>query len=457
MPAVEDPLSPTTEPPELSDEAKLRGLPWQLAQNVLNAVFASLTVFGSVFLLFLDELGLPKTQIGLLLSLMPFAGLLALWSSPVATRLGRRRVFLVCWAARKAVVAGLLLLPWVMDRYGHTAGLMYLTGIIALFSVLRSIAETAWYPWYQEVIPNRLRGRFGANSTVLTTVFTCIAVVVAGRVLKASEGLDGFLLLIGVGCCIGLIGTALMIPVPGGEPLPDAGARRSHLANMLVCLRDGNFVYYLAGVGFVTLGVMAYLSFLPLFLKDRLGLAPGTVVTMETAVMIGSALSALLWGRAADRVGSRPVLMVAAALTLLVPLGWLLLPRQTPHLLLLCGLLYFLHGMALIGCSMGAGRLLLNGVVPPPQSTAYMALYYAWQGLVGGAAPLLAGALLQAYEPWEGHCAWFTLDGHAVLFILAAVLIALGWACHARVRPDDRYRTRDVLHALTDRLFHRLR
>src|SRR5664279_3113347 len=96
MPTVDQSGEPQG-PPELAEEEKLRGLPWQLAGNALNSVFAYLTVFGSVFLLFLHELGLPKAQIGMLLSLLPFAGLLALGFAPVATRLGRRRVFLACW------------------------------------------------------------------------------------------------------------------------------------------------------------------------------------------------------------------------------------------------------------------------------------------------------------------------------------------------------------------------
>lgn len=40
------------------------------------------------------------------------------------------------------------------------------------------------------------------------------------------------------------------------------------------------------------------------------------------------------------------------------------------------------------------------------------------------------------------------MDGHAVLFALAALAVAAGWACYARVRPDDRYRTRDVVQRL---------
>ncbi|MEN6545732.1 MAG: MFS transporter [Armatimonadia bacterium] len=438
--------------PELSDEQKLRGLPWQLAGNALNSAFANLTVFGSVFLLFLHELGLPKTQIGMLLSLMPFAGLLALGFAPVATRLGRRRVFLTCWTARKFTVAGLLLLPWVMGRFGHAGGLICLTAIVALFAVLRSLAETAWYPWSQEVVPDRVRGRFGANSTVLITLASCLALFVAGQVIRRGTGLDGFMVLIAAGFVFGLLAVAAMLPVPGGAPRPDTESLEGHVGNMRRALRDRNFVLYLAGFGCVTIGTMLYLSFLPLFLKERLGIAPGTVVTLDTAVMIGGALASLLWGRTADRFGSRPVLMSASALTLAIPLGWLLLPRQAPHLLPWCALLYFANGIALNGNAIGAGRLLFNGVVPPHENTAYTALYYAWIGLVGGVAPLVAGGLLQTCGSWERHYAWLTTDGHALLFALALLLIGAGWACYGGVRPDDRYRTRDLIQRASTRL-----
>jgi len=447
---------PEAEADALPEDVRLRGLPWIVAQNALNAVFAYLTVFGAVFLLFLDELGLPKAQIGLLLSLLPFSGLLALGAAPITTRLGRKRVFLACWAARKVAVAGLLLLPWVLGRWGHAGGLVYLIGVIALFAVLRALAETAWYPWLQEVVPDRLRGRFGAVSTLLTAAASCLTLVVAGQVIRGGHGLDRFLVLIAAGCVVGLLGVAVMFPVPGGKPQPSGAPGERHLTNMGEALRDRNFVRYLAGLGGITIGTLLYLSFLPLFLKQSLGVAPGVVVTLESLVMVGGALSAWLWGWTADRFGSRPVLMSAVALTLLIPLGWLLLPRHAPHLVLWCALLYFTHGVAFNGAALGAGRLLYNGVVPLRQNTAYTAVYYAWLGLVGGLAPLAAGALLQAGGRWHWAVAGLAVDAHALLFALASVLIALGWGCYGQVRPDDRYRTRDVLHAISNRLLRRL-
>lgn len=438
--------------PELAEAEKLRSLPWQGAHHAFNATFTSLTFFGPVFLLLLSELGLPKAQMGLLLSLFPFCGLLALGFAPVATRLGRRRVFLTCYGLRKVVVLGLLLLPLVLARFGHNGGLAYLIAIVSIFGILRALAETAWYPWSQEIIPDRVRGRFSAIATVLAMLASSAALAFAGLVIKHRPGIDGFMLLIAIGGTAGILGVLVMFMVPGGKPQPTTTASDTHWAQMREALRDRNFALYLAGLACVTVGTLLYLSFLPLFLKERLAVPAGVVVTLETAVMIGGGVSALLWGWVADRVGSRPVLMPAIALTILIPLGWLLLPRETPHLLPLCAILYFLHGVAFNGVAIGAGRLLLNGVIPPQQSTAYTALYYAWLGLVGGVAPLLAGGVLEGFGAWQAHLGLTTFDGHTVLFALAVLLVAAGGVCYGRVRPDDRYRTRDLLQRVTQRL-----
>ncbi|NLF19673.1 MAG: MFS transporter, partial [Lentisphaerae bacterium] len=377
------------------EAACVRALPWQWAGTGLNTFFALWTFGGSVFLLFLSELGLPKVQIGVVLALFPFCGLLALGFAPVAARLGRKRVFLGCYGARKVVMAGLLLLPVVTGRLGRGAGVAWLMAVIALFAILRALAETAYYPWAQEAIPNRVRGAFGAVNTAVSTAAACVALVLAGRVISAGEGLGRFLWLIGAGCVLGVVSVAVMAPVPGGRPSPAATDARAYLAAMRAALRDRNFRRYLEGMGCVTVGTLLFTAFLPLYVRDRLGVAADVVVTLDTAVMLGSALGGLACGWAADRLGSRPVLMPALFLNLLVPLGWMILPRQTPHAVVWCAMLYAGYGIAGSAVGIAAGRLLFNGVIPPERNTAYTAIYYAWMGLTGGAAPLLAGALLE--------------------------------------------------------------
>ena len=79
---------------------KLRGLPWGVAWSMSNSVFAQYTFFGSIFVLFLDELGLDKGQIGSLLSLLPFLGIIAIFIASTEARIGYKRVFVISIAAR---------------------------------------------------------------------------------------------------------------------------------------------------------------------------------------------------------------------------------------------------------------------------------------------------------------------------------------------------------------------
>lgn len=440
---------------DAGDLAKIRALPWALSSGVLNSFFSLWTFGGSVFVLFLNELGLPKGRIGMMLSLFPFCGILALGFAPVAARLGRKRVFLACYGLRKPVMALLLLLPWVTTRFGPAAAVGFLSVVIIVFAVLRALAETAVYPWMQEFIPNRVRGRFAAWSSVTGLVGSGVALGIAGHALAASTGVSGYLWLIGAGAGLGLVGVLLHAKVPGGAPIPRAPEDGHHVGNLAAALRDRNFTAYLGGMAGLTIGSAMLISFLPLYVRERIGFEAAAVVRLDIVTMVGGALASLGWGWLSDRVGSRPVLMPACILSLLAPLGWLLLPVSSPNIILLCAALYFITGVAANGVAIGAGRLLFNSVVPQDKSTAYTSIHYAWMGLTGGLAPLLAGGLLTAVGDWRFETPLLTVDGYSVMFGAAILFLAAGGLLYKRVRPDDRHTTRTAVRSFLNRIAQR--
>ena len=162
----------------LTDTEKIQHLPWMLWANTLNVIFCTFTVFGSAFLLFLNELGMNKTRIGVLLSLMPFCGLIALFIAPIVAQFGFKRIFLIFFGIRKFVIGLLLLTPFIISRFGYPAALRWVGGIIFLFAFCRAVAETSSYPWTQEVIPNSVRGKFGGIQGIISTLVQIAAVAV---------------------------------------------------------------------------------------------------------------------------------------------------------------------------------------------------------------------------------------------------------------------------------------
>lgn len=426
----------TSDPLLIAEHVKTKALPWFLAHGMLNSVFSLWTFTGSVFVLFLNELGLPKGQIGFLLSLFPFCGLLALGFAPTAARLGRKRVFVFCYGMRNPVMALLLLLPWLVSNYGRTIAVLFLSAVIVVFAVLRALGETAYHPWMQEFIPNRVRGKVSAWSLLLCLIASGIALAVAGYVIGTGTGVGRYRALIGAGSILGFISILVITKVPGGAPIPRVTGASTHGANMRVALGDRNFVNFLGGMAGQIIGVTMLVAFLPLYLREEVGLASASVVRLDVVAMVGGALASLGWGWLSDRIGSRPVLLPAVLLLLILPLGWLLLPRQLPQVLSWSVLLYFVFGAAHNGVIISSGRLFFNSVSPLTKSTAYMAIYYAWMGVTGGLAPLLAGGILSVATDWRTCILGFIVDGYTVLFGTSLLFLSLGHFFYKRVKPD---------------------
>ena len=398
---------------------KLRGLRWSIMSNAANTVFVQYTFFGSIFVLFLSELGLNKSQMGFLLSLMPFFGLIAIFVAPWTERFGLKRTYLTFFGLRALVASGLLFTPWVYRNFGPEVTLLFVAVITAIFSGVRAIGVTASFPWVQEYVPNNVRGKYTATKNIFTTITAFMAVTVGGWVLEQTTGLTGFMMLLVTGVLFGWISVAFAALIPGGASrTPTPGQKR----DLGVALRDTNFIYYLIGVGLITLAIVPLGSFLPLFMQEQVGLSDSAVVWLQTGSLAGTLLSSYLWGWAADRYGSIPVTLYGIALRATLPVLWMLMPRGDESSLYVALGIAFLQGVADMGWGIGSGRLLYVSVVPPEKRTDYMALYYAFTGIVGGTSQLGGGRLLDLSQNLSGQVGIFTLDPFVPLFVINIVL-----------------------------------
>ena len=423
-------------PSEPTNAEKTRRLPWVIAANATNSVFCTLTVFGSVFTLFLDELGLPKTYIGFILSLFPFCGVLAPFVAPLTVRLGIKRTFIAFWGLRKVVTALLLLTPMIVAKYETHGAFYWVAAIVLLFALCRAIAETAWYPWGQEIVPAAIRGKFSAVNMMTTTLCSAAAVWAAAHVIGSSEGLTRFMALICVGVFFGFASVACYTKAPGGASVKHNAKQPSHGRMMREVFRDKGFMLFLVGSAFITLGTGPLGSFLPLFVKEQIGLSPSTVVSLQVCSMLGGVLCAYPWGWAADRFGSKPVMLTGLNLMTVFPIAWMLMPRHGPLSLPLSGALYFVGGVVGCGWHIGYTRHLYVSMVPADKKTQYMALYYAWIGIMGAAGPLLAGYLIDACKDLGGSASFLTLGPYTPMLLASLALRIIGAACMSGIRAD---------------------
>ncbi len=425
-----DPQEPTT-------AEKIRGLRWSISANAANTVFVQFTFFGPAFVLFLNALQINNSEIGFLLSLFPFMGIVAPFIASRVARIGYKRVYIIFWSLRKVVTAGLLLVPFVWTQFGPQATVIYITLITGGFGLCRAIGETGYYPWVQEYIPDSIRGKYSATNNIFASIVGVVAVAVASFILELSIGLDRFMILFAVGTAFGILSVWFYTRVPGGAAVKGDHSPTITYRDMLKAARDHNLLLYLGGIGLITFGTGPLYSFLPLFMQNQVGLSEGNVVLLQNAALLGGLLSTYLLGWSADRYGSKPVMITGVLLKVLLPVAWLLMPRFSDLSLPIALAISFFQGASGIAWAIGSGRLLFVSVVPSDQKTQYMAVYYAAIGIIGGLSQVIGGRLLDLTANLQGQFLFLSLDQFTPLLIAGIILPILSIVLFQRVRGDS--------------------
>jgi len=419
---------------ELTNLEKIRRLPWQIAGNGFNIIFWLTAAAGSVFILFLAELGLDKARIGLLLSLLPFCGISAIFTAPYVARFGLKRVFLLFFGARKIFAACLLFVPLVIKHFGTEAAFIWVVCCVSGFAICRAISETAMYPWAQEMIPDNIRGKFSAVSSIINQLLAVATVAVSGYIIGHYHGINKFMFIIGGGIAAGIIAVYCFCYVPGGKAVRKSAAKGAHFREMLSSLKDINFRNYMFGLSLVTIGIASLVAFIPLYMKEQVGLSSEFVVWLDMGTYFGALLSSFIWGWAADRYGSKPIMLSGAFLMLPLPLLCFIMPRHSDTSVEFAIAITFILGISSTAWAIGLTRYLFVNAVPASHKTAYMAVFYAGAGLTGGIAPLLAGHLLKSAASLDAGFLIFKIDAYTPLFLFSVLILSAGTFVLSRVR-----------------------
>ena len=401
---------------------KIRAIPWSLAYDLANTFFVQLTFFGTVFILFLNELGLRESQIGLLLSILPFLSLLSLFITPPVAKAGYKKTFLLSMAVRNVFTAGLLFVPLLANQIRTDRIVGYVTLITIAFAMSRAVAMTAFFPWQQEYIPHQMRGRYAGYSSITISLAGLIAVAIAGFLIDRPLGAWRFSLLFGIGVAFGLFSLYLASHFPGGAPSKSKISVFRFDTKVFTPLRDSRFIRYLMALGLTTLAVGPIFSFLPIFMKERVGLNEGNIVFLQTGGLIGSLLSSYFWGWLADRYGSKPIALSGLLMIMCLPLLWFIMPRASVLSLPSALAISLFQGIASTGWGIGSGRLLFVSIVSGENKAEYLSQYNAWMGVLSGAGSILAGNLLQYFSSLQTRIFNLSIDSYSVLFGIGFLL-----------------------------------
>ncbi len=425
--------------PVQSDYDKLRRIPFLYAFHIFNTVGLLCTVI-TPLALYAAELGVPKDRIGLLGGILPFAQVLCILFLPLAMQYSQRHIAAYAYGGRYLFILPWLAAPLLIDQPDLVFWILF--GSMALFSIGRTIAETALWPWSQEYMPKQFRGRISGTAALLVLPAALFSSLLVQLWLDSRTGIDRFFPVILTGVVFGLFGAAALLGLGGGKPRPSSARGFSAIRSMKKPASDGNFWIFLYSSGTQYFVYSLINLFLVLYFRDRLGISSGQLVLMAALGPLGGAIGAVVSGWFVDRYGTRAIRVIMQGLQVLLLFALLLVNADLPGVQIIAGAFFFLFGL-LVHSSITAGGIYMLNYVPPADKENYMTLAYTTDGIIGGGAVFLSGFLLQFLEVRPVELFGATLGSFETLFAVAGFVLLTSAVAFAMLKEEGATGVRD--------------
>ncbi|QSJ18341.1 MFS transporter [Nostoc sp. UHCC 0702] len=444
-------LSPTSTPtPRIAKQAIRNSLTASTIDGVLAAVFG-LTTGGILLSNFLVELDASPVVFGLLSSIPMLVNLI----QPVGAYLSERTTSRFQYALRTHGIARTLWLILVVGiatcNWGgfNSHQLLILTlSIISVTHLLGGLGSASWLSWIAMIVPKQLRGRyFGLrNSAVSLTNLLCLPI--AGLAVSHWPGgtLQGYGIVLLLGILLGILSilcqyfqldmnpqlqnTVVASSVEkksfvseeesAGELIPKLNVTPPQNNFASIISNNSNFLKFLVYFSLWALAVNISSPFFNLYMLDKLDLDVSWV-TLYSSIQAGAnLLMMMLWGKLADKIGNRPILLLVGILVAVTPVFWLGIGSNRLDIWLWLPLLHVLAGVTWAAIDLCNNNIQI-GIAPIKNQSIYFAIAAAVAG-GSGALGTIIGSFIAQFIGYGGLLGLFAVSSLLRLVALVPLI-----------------------------------
>jgi Na+/melibiose symporter-like transporter len=386
-----------------------------LQASTVDAVFASifsLSTGGILVSNLLVELGATPVIFGMLSSIP----MLVNFVQPVGAYISEQTTSRFKYSLLTFGISRLLWLILVIGIFANNSSvlnsqqLVILTLSIVLFShLLGGLGSASWLSWLAIIVPRRLRGRyFGIrNSACHLTNLICIPL--AGLVISHWYGgtIQGYGLVLCLGTICGILSLFCQYFQADVNPQlqnqyslnscesPPEDICQEETNWITIIKQNSKFLLFLLYFSIWMLAVHLSAPFFNFYLLDTLDLDV-TLVTVYNSLQTGANLLVLiLWGKLADRIGNRPILVCVGVLVAITPLFWLGIGNHQLDFWLWLPLLHIFTGVTWAGVDLCSTNMYL-GIAPARNKSIYFAIVAAVGGVSGALGTTIGGFIAQS-------------------------------------------------------------
>ncbi|MBD2005565.1 MULTISPECIES: MFS transporter [Cyanophyceae] len=419
------PAKPPFKIPKAEIRTSLRAL---TTEGALATVFYSI-IGGALLSNFLLDLGASAVEIGMFASIAQLTNLLQPLGAYVGDRINSRNWYslLIFGTSR---LLWLLIVPgiWLVSSsriQPHQLVLLTLA-IIWVTNILEALGRASFFTWVAVLVPERLRGRYFGFRNSVVNLTNLISVPLLGLAVSKWPGgsFSGFGVVLVLGVLLGIISLAFHFLMTDVNPklvhaAPEDTEQGASGERIFSFLKDANFLRFLLYSALWSFAVNVSAPFFNLYLLGDLKLDV-SVVTLYGSLGAGANLLMLMfWGRLADRIGNRPLMIMVGILVALTPLLWLEAGTAPIFLWVWFPLLHIVGGGTWAAIDLCSGNLMMS-VTPLRNQSIYFAVAAAVPGITG-AIGISVGGFVATVTNFGGLPTVFALS--AVLRLVAVLLL----------------------------------
>lgn len=418
------------------------------------------TITGATLTQFAQLLGMSRFGFGVLAAL-PFAGCaFQLPVSYIIERYGhRKQIFISLGLIHRALWLVVAAIPWLLPETTRARGMIV---VVALSWATGQMIGPAWVSWMADLVPEPIRGRYFSRRSQVGQAVGLVTTLAIGFVLDraAAHGPEALLKAaaggLAVAAVFGMVDFLFFLPVAETvRRMPNPDVKWRHL--LLTPLRDSNFRCFLGFTALLTFSIGYINQFVWLYVLNVAGFSNTAANAMLVLVPLATFLVMYpVWGRLVDRLGRKPVLIIAMLLFVQGAGAWVFISRE-----------HWLAGFAAVtlgtlmwpGIDLANFNILLDlGSATEGQQErgAHIAINSAVIAIAGVASGVFGGVLAQLLKDWRGTFFGQPLTYHGVLFLIASGVRLLAALWLFRLREPGAYTTRAALRYLGTNLYSNL-
>jgi len=318
--------------------------------------------------------------------------------------------------------------------------------LLFLFNIARGISLSGYLPWICAIVPESVRGRFLSMDQAASQTALLLTVALSAIYLQAVDSPAAFGALFAVSLVLAGLSLLYLKKIPDA-PISPAPREGGEEVPWKVMIQHGPFLRLVVFHAIMMLALSGGgLIFIP-FARDQLGCSDSKFMILHLIWGSVFVLTSLATGKMLDRVGSRPVLGLAAFIFGIHWLGW---GAVAAHLVpFQWGPILFQQATAGIGLALynSAHMRLLMATVPAMGRSHFFALFSVAASLVAGLAPLGWGLLTDALQTVKFGTV-FEVNRFVILYVTITLILIPAMVALRRIHEERASTTEELLREL---------